>query len=108
MFEKYLKPENLKPEHIQEAYKQLKEYAVENDTTVNKILADKDNIPVAVEYIHKRLPFTARMILSKEKLGVLIVENYNFIKAEALKIEKQKKVKINSVDVKDKKTSKVK
>lgn len=91
MFEKYLKPENLKPEHIQEAYTQLKEYAAENNTTVKKIIADKENIPVAAEYIYKKLPFTARMILNKEKLGNLILEHYDFIKTEALKLEKAQK-----------------
>lgn len=92
MFEKYLKPENLKPEHILEAYTQLKEYAAENNTTVKKIIADKENIPVAAEYIYKKLPFTARMILNKEKLGNLILEHYDFIKTEAIKIEKAQKV----------------
>ena len=91
MFEKYLKPENLKPEHILEAYTQLKAYAAENNTTLKKIIADKKNIPVAAEYIHKKLPFIARMILTKEKLGNLILEHYSFIKDEAIKIEKAQK-----------------
>ena len=102
MFEKYLKPENLKPEHILEAYTQLKEYAAENNTTVKKIIADKENIPVAAEYIHKKLPFTARMILNKEKLGNLILEHYDFIKSEAIKIEKVQKANEALVTAADK------
>lgn len=91
MFEKYLKKENLSPEHLQDAYNYLKEYALENKTTVKKIIANPENIPLAAEYIYKKLPFTARMILNKEKLGNLILENYDFIKAEALKFEKAEK-----------------
>lgn len=92
MFEKYLKKENLSPEHLQEAYNYLKEYALENKTTVKKIISNPENIPLAAEYIHKKLPFTARMILNKEKLGNLILENYEFIKTESLKFEKAEKL----------------
>lgn len=90
MFDKYLKPENLDPETIAKAYTYLKEYCDEHDTTVNKLLSDTGNIGPAAVYIHSKLPFAIRMVLSKDKIEKLITEHFDFIKTEADKMAKQK------------------
>lgn len=87
MFDSYLKAENLEPETIKKAYLYLKEYCDENKTTVKKLLKDTKNIEPAAIYIHSKLSFTLRMILNKEKIQKLIIDNYDFIKTEAKKLE---------------------
>lgn len=89
MFDKYLKVENLDSETIEKAYQYLKEYCDENKTTVKKLLKDSGNIEPAAIYIHSKLPFTARMLLSKEKIQKLITDNYDYIKVEAKKFDKK-------------------
>lgn len=82
MFEN-LNTNSIKTEHIQMAYDQLKVYCDEKKVSVVDFVSNTSNIPEAVAYIHKQLPFTYRMLLSKEKLNTLIQTNLEFIKDKA-------------------------
>ena len=97
MFDKYLNlnKDNITEEQKKEAYEQIKIYAKENNTTVKKILSNDDNIVLAAEHIHKNLPFTARVVLKKDKIIKLITENIDFIREQAKIIEKEEKKCIN-------------
>jgi hypothetical protein len=83
MFEKYLKAENLNPEHIETAYKLLKQYCDKKSVDVLTFVSDSANIKPASEYIHKELSFAYRMILSKDRIEKLIFDNIDFIKNKA-------------------------
>lgn len=82
MFEN-LNTNSIKPEHIQVAYDHLKAYCDEKKISVVDFVNNANNIPDAVAYIHKQLPFAYRMLLSKEKLNTLIQTNLEFIKDKA-------------------------
>ncbi len=99
MFDKYLNlnKDNITEEQKKEAYEQIKIYAKENNTTVKKILSNDDNIVLAAEHIHKNLPFTARVVLKKDKIIKLITENIDFIREQSKIIEKEEKNKKKNV-----------
>ena len=75
MLDKYLKPENLDPKHIETAYELLKEYCDKKGVNVVDFVCDSKNIRPAAEHIHKELPFTYRMLLSKDKIENIILTN---------------------------------
>ena len=83
MLDKYLKPENLDPKHIEVAYDLLKEYCDEKGVDVESFVCNPDNIRPAAEHIHKELPFVYRMVLSKDRVENLILTNIEFIKSKA-------------------------
>lgn len=85
MLEKFLKPENLKPEHIQSAYGYLEDYCKQKNVTVESVVCNKDNVVPAAEYIHSQLSFAIRLALSKKTIASLLTEHFDFIKTEALK-----------------------
>lgn len=97
MLEKYLSKDNLKEEHLEDAYIYLKQYCTENELDILKFVKDKTNIEPASEYIHKQLPLAIRLILKPKKIATLIEENHDFIIEKAKefkkKEKKQKKIK---------------
>lgn len=83
MLDKYLKPENLNPKHIETAYELLKKYCDEQKVNVVDFVSEPKNIRPAAEHIHKELPFAYRMVLSKDKIENIICTNIEFIKTKA-------------------------
>jgi hypothetical protein len=71
--------ENVKEEHIEEAYKLLKQYCDENKLDMLKFVDDKENINKASEHIHKQLNFAMRLILKPAKIANLINDNHEWI-----------------------------
>lgn len=96
MLEKYLNKDNLKDEHLEDAYIYLKQYCEENQLDILKFVKDKKNIDPASDYIHKQLPLAIRLILKPKKIAALIEENHNFIieKAKEFKTKEKKSKKI--------------
>lgn len=88
MLDKYLKPENLDPKHIETAYDLLKEYCDKNGFNVVEFVSNSSNIRPAAEHIHKELPFAYRMLLSKDKIENIITTNIEFIKEKAQEFSK--------------------
>lgn len=85
MFEKYLNTDASKadPEQITKAYNLLKEYCDDSNINLVDFINNKDNIKPAAEYIHKELPFAVRMVLKKDKIEKLLIDNLDFIQAKA-------------------------
>lgn len=83
MLDKYLKPENLDPKHIETAYELLKQYCEQQGVNVVDFVSESKNIRPAAEHIHKELSFAYRMILSKDKIENIILTNIDFIKEKA-------------------------
>lgn len=88
MLDKYLKPENLDPKHIETAYELLKEYCDKNGFEVVKFVSNPENIRPAAEHIHKELPMAYRWVLSKDKIENIITTNIDFIKEKAQEFSK--------------------
>lgn len=93
MLDKYFKPENIDPKHIETAYELLKQYCEEKGVNVVKFVSEPQNIRPAAEYIHKELSFAYRMILSKDKIENIILTNIDFIKEKAKEFSKPIKKK---------------
>ena len=92
MLDKFLKPENLDPKHIETAYILLKDYCDKQKVDVVEFVSNQENIRPAAEYIHKELPFAYRMILSKDKIENIINTNIDFIKNKAQELTQSKKI----------------
>lgn len=90
MLDKYLKPENLDPKHIETAYELLKEYCDKQGVNVVDFVCDSKNIRPAAEHIHKELPMTYRWVLSKDKIENIILTNIEFIKTKAQELNTSK------------------
>ena len=73
---------NVKEEHIEEAYKLLKQYCDQNKFDMLEFVSNKSNIKQASEHIHKQLNFAMRMILKPTKIETLITENHDWIVAK--------------------------
>ena len=80
---------DVKEEHIQEAYKLLKEYCDKNNYDLLTFVAEKGNIKSASEYIHKQLNFALRLILKPAKIEKMILDNHDWILAKAKEYHKQ-------------------
>lgn len=92
MFEKYLSmtdASTAKPEHIEEAYKMLKQYCEDENLDMVKFVSQKENIRPAAEHIHKQLPFAVRLILKKDKIENLIIDNLEFIQAKTKELHEE-------------------
>lgn len=83
MLDKYLKPENLDPKHIETAYELLKSYCEKKNVDIVEFVSDSTNIRPAAEHIHKELSFAYRMLLSKDRIENIISTNIDFIKNKA-------------------------
>lgn len=94
MLDKYLKPENLDPKHIETAYDLLKDYCDKKGVDVVEFVCNPSNIRPAAEHIHKELPFTYRMVLSKDRIENLISTNIEFIKTKAEEFKNSNKPKL--------------
>lgn len=94
MFDNFLKPENLDPKHIETAYELLKDYCDKKGVDVVDFVCDSKNIRPAAEHIHKELPFTYRMVLSKDRIENLITTNIDFIKTKAQEFNNSNKPKL--------------
>lgn len=84
-----IEKKNIKEEHIEEAYKLLKEYCEENKLELIAFVENKGNIKNASEYIHKRLNFALRLILKPTKIEKMIVDNHDWIVAKAHEYHKK-------------------
>jgi hypothetical protein len=74
--------EKVKEEHIEEAYKLLKQYCDENKLDMLKFVNNKENINAASEHIYKQLNFAMRLILKPAKIASLINDNHEWIVAK--------------------------
>ena len=91
-FEKYLNmtdASKASPEHIELAYNSLKEYCKEKDLDMLEFISNKENIRPAAEHIHKELPFAVRMIVKKDKIEKLIIDNLDFIQTKTVELHEQ-------------------
>lgn len=71
--------EDIKEDHIENAYELLDKYCKENQTDVITFVKNPDNIPIASIEIHKQLPFALKLVLKPAKIEKIINENYEFI-----------------------------
>lgn len=85
MFDKYLNIDatQVDDETVKKAYTMLKEYCDENNLNIVEFVSNKDNIAPGAEHIHKNLPFATRMLVKKEKIEKMIVDNLTFIQEKA-------------------------
>ncbi len=81
--------DDVKEEHIEEAYKLLKQYCDQNKLDMLKFVKDKGNIKQASEHIHKQLNFAMRLVLKPAKIESLITENHDFIVAKVKEYSKK-------------------
>ena len=71
--------DNVKEEHIEEAYKLLKEYCLENKHDLIDFVSNKENIKNASTHIHKKLNFALRLLIKPAKIESMINENHEWI-----------------------------
>lgn len=85
MFDKYLNIDatQVDEETVKKAYTMLKEYCDENNLNIVEFVSNKDNIAPGAEHIHKNLPFATRMLVKKERIEKMIVDNLGFIQEKA-------------------------
>ncbi len=81
--------ENVKEEHIEEAYNLLKKYCDENKLDMLKFVKNKDNIEQASEHIHKQLNFAMRLVLKPAKIASLINDNHEWILSKVKEYSKK-------------------
>jgi hypothetical protein len=74
---------DIKDEHIEEAYRLLKEYCKEHNEDIVTFVNNKDNVKKASEHIHKKLNFALRLIFKPAKIEKLILDNHDFIVEKA-------------------------
>lgn len=75
--------DDVKPEHMDIAYKHLKEYCDTKGVDVLEFVRNKDNIPEAAKAINKEIPWLMRKIFTVPKLESMLTENIDFIIAQA-------------------------
>jgi hypothetical protein len=81
--------DNVKEEHIEEAFSLLKQYCEQNKLDMLKFVSEKTNIKEASEHIHKQLNFAVRMILKPAKIESLITDNHDWIIAKVKEYSKK-------------------
>ena len=84
-----LSKENISEEQIKTAYELLKEYCEKSNIDVVEFVSDKTNIKKASEEIHKELNFALRLILKPAKIEKMIIDNYDWILAQAKRLNKK-------------------
>lgn len=75
--------DDVKSEHLDTAYKYLKEYCDKKGVDVVEFVKNKENIPEAAKEINKGLPWIASKFFTVTKIQSLLTENIDFIIAAA-------------------------
>lgn len=75
--------DDVKPEHMDIAYKHLKEYCDKKGVDVLEFVRDKKNIPEAAKTINAELPWLIRKVFTVAKLESMLTDNIDFIIAQA-------------------------
>lgn len=71
--------DDIKPEHLDTAYKYLKEYCDSKNVDVIEFVKNKDNIPEAAKEINKGLPWLVKKVLTVSKIETMLHDNIDFI-----------------------------
>lgn len=91
--------DDIKPEHLDTAYKYLKEYCDNKNVDVIEFVKNKDNIPEAAKEINKGLPWLAKKFFTVSKIETMLNDNIDFIIKTAEEKTNQSQAKASNLKV---------